>query len=1104
MLTIKNVNAELAKTYFEKGYYQKGRWFGQGAASLNLTGEIEAHDAYNNLLDGQSPDGTQSLMGRKIKGTKHRAAIDCTFNAPKSVSLQALVSGDSRLIEAHRQAVNQTLELMESRYAQSRILKKGQPRQVVSTSKLAVAQFDHIETRDLDPHLHTHCVVMNVTQRGDGQWRSLHNDAIYRQQKLLGMVYQHNLAKELMKLGYQVKAKQHGQFEIAGYSKQDLESFSKRRQQILAETGEGASVLERNIAWGNTRVKKEVVSPSELKEKWQQEASQLGVQFVSPNPTPVSQTSTMGPHKVNDAISHCEERAVAFRLEDLEKFLLNSGQPIKIESLDKTITQNSSLINVSDNLSRRYTTEAALQRELATIRLMLEGKNQQHPICPQPLIKKTLDPISLTEGQHEAISTALSTRDGVMAWHGVAGAGKTYALNHFTNLAQQNGYHIKGFAPSAEAAKVLGNEVGIKADTVASLLYSKPSQPVETNQIWLVDEAGLLSAKAAYELLQRAKAEKARVLLVGDTRQLSAVEAGNPFKSLQAAGMTTARMNQSLRQRIPELQTAVDLISKGEIDAGFGLLNQANCLIEVTEEEKINQIVSDYLKIPQADREKILVLAGTNAERLAITQSIRQGLKKKGFLGEGVKITQLKSKDLTRVQMRFTHHLEIGDLVSPVFDYKQRQLSKGKLYEIIDKDVDTLTLSDSTGNIFKVDPLFEKAVYHSSDIEIAPGDRLKWNKNDRKQGRRNGQEFTVKAIEGTTATIEYKDGKQDTFDLSVPQHLDYGLVSTTYSSQGKTAERVLISADYTIGKESFYVAVSRVKSDLKLYTSDLDNLLELAKASRAKENPLELLRARQRASVKVKRLTKERGADGKEESSLMTQNVSTSVIEAPPNVSNLPQETDEEIKTPNEADTNLSKKLKQANDTLAKSNQISDQNQQRLKELEQRLIGDKNQKQTQQNQPVKKPPIPKKSSNYPSLKPTVKPSINQPRSSDKTQPSRSKKQRLADLNNLPAILALTRLMRLLDIPPKKGWRRFERPPYTIKVSTDYETVELSSSDGRGLILLQKDGKIKGNLNQEDRELIALINPEIDQRLDEIEQKRMRQSQQRSRDDGFSL
>lgn len=877
MLTIKNINAAVAKTYFEKGYYEQGRWFGKGAAKVNLTGEIKDHTPYNNLLDGLSPDGIEPLMGRSVEPSKHRAAIDCTFNAPKSVSLQALVGGDERLIEAHRKAVNQTLELMESRYAQTRIVEKGQPRRVVNTGKMEIAQFDHIETRDLDPHLHTHCVVMNVTPLEDGRWRSLHNDAIYRQQKFLGMVYQHHLALEVQKLGYQVVAKGHGQFEIAGYREQDLESFSKRRQAILAAAGENATVEQRNRAWGNTRVKKENVSPDELKARWQQEAQALNLEFVTPQQTPVNHQTTINQKTIADAILNCSERGVAFSQEDLEKFLLDEAQPVALSQLTETISQHPELIKIAEPTQTRYTTQSALIRELATIREMQQGKGKDRSILSDDEIPRALEPIPLTEGQHEAISTALSTTDRVIAWQGVAGAGKTYALNHFRQLAIQKGYVIKGFAPSAEAAKVLTDEVGIEANTVASLLCSKPPEQIEAKQIWIVDEAGLLSAKAAYDLLKRAAAENARVLLVGDTRQLSAVEAGNPFKSLQNAGMTTAFMNQSLRQRTPQLQIAVDLIARGEIDTGFERLDEANCLIEVAEEEKIAKIVADYLAIPKAEREKTLVLAGTNRERLAITQGIREGLHREGQLGQSVSLTQLKTKDLTQVQMRYTHHIEIGDLVMPTFNYKKRQLTKGQLYEVIAKDANTLTLKNSTGNIATVDPLFEKAVYSHSQIEIAEGDYLKWTKNNKEKDRRNGQTFRVKAIEGTQAVIESSDGQQDTLNLNQPQHLDYALVSTTYSSQGKTAERVLISADHTIGKESFYVAISRVKSDLKLYTTERENLLLLAKISRAKENPLELLRSLEKSKSKAKVLELE--ADGKKNVNLVAQTQTSSVIE---------------------------------------------------------------------------------------------------------------------------------------------------------------------------------------------------------------------------------
>jgi ATP-dependent exoDNAse (exonuclease V) alpha subunit len=158
--------------------------------------------------------------------------------------------------------------------------------------------------------------------------------------------------------------------------------------------------------------------------------------------------------------------------------------------------------------------------------------------------------------------------------------------------------------------------------------------------------------------------------------------------------------------------------------------------------------------------------------------------------------------------MKYTHNFEIGDMVMPIKSYKKRGLEKRKLYQVVDKTLDTLSLKDEKGVTIQVDPGFEKTVFGQSVMEIAIGDRLKWAKNDRQLGHRNGQEFRVMKIEGTTATIEYADGTQENLDLSKPLHLDYALVSTTYSSQGKTANRVLIAADHTVATENFYVAVS--------------------------------------------------------------------------------------------------------------------------------------------------------------------------------------------------------------------------------------------------------------------------------------------------------
>lgn len=183
------------------------RWSGQGAEKLGLSGSIDNEQKFTNVIEGRSPDGREQLNARVLKQKERRAALDCTFSAPKSVSLMALVGGDSRLIAAHHQALKEVIGLMERRYAITRVT-QGDCRPRVNTGNLVVAQFDHIESRDLDPHLHTHCLVMNTTQ-ADGKWMSLVNSEIFANKKFLGMAYQSYLAAEVQKLGYEVEPRKH-------------------------------------------------------------------------------------------------------------------------------------------------------------------------------------------------------------------------------------------------------------------------------------------------------------------------------------------------------------------------------------------------------------------------------------------------------------------------------------------------------------------------------------------------------------------------------------------------------------------------------------------------------------------------------------------------------------------------------------------------------------------------------------------------------------------------------------------------------------------------------------------------------------------------------
>ena len=311
MLTAKNCTGSGAVKYFTE-YYERGqtRWYGKGASALGLEGEIE-RESFENVCYGKSPDGSEYL-GTKGDPEKRRAGTDFTFSAPKSVSLTALVGGDTRLENAHRLAVEKTLKLIEERYAQTRITKNKKVTEV-KTGNLVVAQFDHIESRELDPHLHTHALVMNLTQAENGKWYANDNDLIFQNKKHLGTIYQSYLAAEVERLGYEIEHRPHGQFEIKGYDRQSLVDFSKRRMQILSECPGNSTWQTREDTWHRTRKDKAQIPSTELKARWQQEAADLGIELVRAGvPTVAQPTTTTDKHRfIEDAIAHCSERNVS-------------------------------------------------------------------------------------------------------------------------------------------------------------------------------------------------------------------------------------------------------------------------------------------------------------------------------------------------------------------------------------------------------------------------------------------------------------------------------------------------------------------------------------------------------------------------------------------------------------------------------------------------------------------------------------------------------------------------------------------------------------------------------------------------------------------------
>ncbi len=860
MLKITHITAAQAKNYYAKDdhYYAKtestSEWVGELATDLHLAGEVEG-STFEAMLTGELPNGIV-LPGKGNNPEHRRAGFDATFSAPKSVSIAALLN-DDRLIEVHQQAVKTALKVAETRYAQDREWnRETKAVEVKQTGNFAIALFLHDTSRDLDPNLHTHAVILNGTKDANGNYRALYTEELYAHRKLLDDIYLNELAHGARQLGYEIEPTSDG-FELTGYTQELRDTFSQRRKTIelhVAEQIENGAVAAGKLyqqAALATRTRKREVDRDSLIDNWSDVLAAKGLTLpTTPVVHPPSNLTIGGQMQAviaaHDGIDHAEERESVFRRGKVERFALEHHVGLQSwRQLQTAIASTQQLIEV-DATRDKYTTQRAITRERETIALMKQGRGRFPAIATTEHLAEKI-PDSLTMGQRAALDLGIRTNDRVIAWQGVAGAGKTYVLNLYRQIATEAGYTVRGFAPSAAAAAVLSAEAGISSDTVASLLYSQQPE-TENREIWVIDEAGLLSAKDCHALLNRAQAKNARVLLVGDTKQLSSVEAGNPFKSLQQHGIAIAHMEESLRQKDAQLKAAVDAIASGDLISGFHHLDQASSIRGVqSQAERVSTIVQDYLALSPSQRQKTLIIANTNAERRSITQAIRQGLQSEGRLAaDTFTLTSLKSRDLTIAQAKYVQNYEPGDILIPTQDYRKQQLAKGQQYEVaaIDPNTNRLTVKAENGQRFELDPsrCERKTTYQTEQISLAPGDRLHWTRNDRTQGRRNGQGFTIEGLDTRgKAIIRDAEGKTAFIDLSGRQFVDYALVSTTYASQGKTADRVLAALDQTTGKESFYVAASRARQAFVIYTTDEAELRKLATQSRANENASDYL-----------------------------------------------------------------------------------------------------------------------------------------------------------------------------------------------------------------------------------------------------------------------
>jgi conjugative relaxase-like TrwC/TraI family protein len=443
MLSLKNVSAQRGKGYYGKEEGTRpssAQWFGKGTCRIDLNPDIEPAD-FEKILEGRGRSG-EPLSARKINLETRRAATDFTFSAPKSVSIAALVQGDMRVIDAHDQAVRSVLTVIEEQYARTRIrTDEGQIK--VSTDNLVVAIFRHETSREQEPQLHSHALVMNCTQRGNGRWQSLSNDLIVNHSKFLGQVYQNELAHQLKEEGYEIKQRANGQFELEGYDEL-IGMFSTRRQQIERHLAplEAPTLKQREHAALTTRPAKVQVPSDVLTLQWAETLLTID-QPLPPIPKPSDRTD-LSQTLAKVAIAYLEERGNGLRIGAAEKYVVENftGQT-SLANLRNALKEEAVVVDDLTGLM----SQPSVTQELGSSEVIESGQEEA---------KDSLQELN------ETIASNFAMHEQLMSWHQAEAARKANRL--------------KGDAPTVETAQWLPQDVSMEPEPIPTL-FNLPSDP---------------------------------------------------------------------------------------------------------------------------------------------------------------------------------------------------------------------------------------------------------------------------------------------------------------------------------------------------------------------------------------------------------------------------------------------------------------------------------------------------------------------------------------------------------------------------------------------------------------------------------------------------
>ncbi|MEX2291803.1 MAG: MobF family relaxase [Mycobacteriales bacterium] len=773
-----------------------GRWIGGGCGGLGLTGRVDA-GALTAVLDGRSPaDPQRSLLS--LRRPDRLPGYDLTFSAPKGVSLLFALGDPELMLEvrrAHDAAVAAALGYLEREAGEVRRGKDGVSR--LPGGGFVAAAFRHRTSRAGDPQLHTHVLVANMIRGADGRFSALDGHQLYAQAKTAGTLYQAALRHELRELGLAWAVRDNGLAEPAGIPHRVLRAFSRRRVEIeaaMAERGSTSRAGAQAATLATRKAKDYGVRPESLAAEWHARADALGFDADArirllgrlparlPEPadllrasgellSPAGLTARASTFSRPDAIrGWCVQLPQGAPVADVEALADRLLVCPDVVALGAGSSRPAQEPGGAARNARRYTTGEMLATEVAVLAAAAAGRSAGVGLADPDDVAAALAARELSAEQQAMVRQVATSGAGVEVIVGKAGAGKTSALAAAAEAWRAGGVPVLGTAVAARAALAFGEQAGVPAMTVTRLLAAL-DRPVggrpaglARGSVLIVDEAGMLGTRPLARLLAHVQAADAKLVLVGDHRQLPELTAGGAFGAL-ATTLHATELQQNRRQVEAWERGALDQLRNGDA----------------------SRALDDYDAAGRVQR------ASTGADaRCALTAAWWTAATADGTRAPSEQVVMLavRRTDVDELNLRARAHMNAaGRLTGPVL---------------------TVPVSPYT------------------DRSFAAGDLVIARRNDYRHGLINGQRGIVTAVDPDAGTLTVQLCGATTIVPAAylaSGGLDHGYALTVHQSQGMTCEQAMLLGSDALYREAGYVGLSRgrQRNDLHLVDRPVDD-----------------------------------------------------------------------------------------------------------------------------------------------------------------------------------------------------------------------------------------------------------------------------------------